>query len=499
MRRDLTAVGNVDSPLHAGVDRHGRLWLPGCSWSLTWWVRASDRWHIADEETGTAVSQGLLGDAPVVETGLRIPGGQAIHRAWAVVQGAHEWVVVEVEDRSREPVGVAVVVEGARRIAYDDGVVAVDGRPALHLPRRPSRFVDEPSDGGGEHWPGDRRDRRGAARSAFVFPVAHTALVRFALPLTDGAPPVDLDKLADADRVASGWRSHVLHPGAMRVELPDERLASKVAADRAALLIVGDDPSAPVGDMAAAAGALDRFGHHDHAGRSLPVLVGQLRRQRWQGAGRALVALAQHHRLAGTTLDEEHLAPVAEAAHKLQRRAADDPSTAAGQLAAAELLGAAGQPDAAEACRRLAQSAPAETELPTDHSLDPAARLDAVHAQLLAETDGGVALAPGYPDDWLGQGLEVHDAPTRFGRLSFAVRWHGARPALLWQLDIRSNVPGLVRLTAPRLDPTWHTDEPRGEALLQPVEPAGGLPGVVAPLPSRGGDPSQAPEGGTFG
>ena len=33
-----------------------------------------------------------------------------------------------------------------------------------------------------------------------------------------------------------------------------------------------------------------------------------------------------------------------------------------------------------------------------------------------------------------GVDLEVHDAPTRHGRLSFALRWHGEHPALLWEL-----------------------------------------------------------------
>jgi hypothetical protein len=54
----------------------------------------------------------------------------------------------------------------------------------------------------------------------------------------------------------------------------------------------------------------------------------------------------------------------------------------------------------------------------------------------------------------------VHDAPTRHGPLSYAVRWHGARPALLWEAP-----PG-VRLRAPGLDPTWSSETTRGDALL---------------------------------
>ena len=54
----------------------------------------------------------------------------------------------------------------------------------------------------------------------------------------------------------------------------------------------------------------------------------------------------------------------------------------------------------------------------------------------------------------------MHDAPTRAGRVSYAVRWHGARPALLWECE-RS-----IRLGAPGLDRAWSTAEARGEALL---------------------------------
>jgi hypothetical protein len=87
----------------------------------------------------------------------------------------------------------------------------------------------------------------------------------------------------------------------------------------------------------------------------------------------------------------------------------------------------------------------------------------------------GLALASAVPDHWLGQGWEVHDAPTAHGRLSYAIRWHGERPALLWELEAHpggtggAGEPAPVRLTVPGLDPGWSTTLPRGEALLAPV------------------------------
>ena len=480
-----TAVGNVDSPWQATVDPRGAVTRSTDGWSLGWWVRASDRWHVPADEPGTAVSQRLLHAAPVVETSVRVPGGHVVHRAWCTVAAADEWLVVEIENASREPVGVALTVGPARRISMADDVVSVDGRGALVLPRPPSRVLrDVPEDGGDESWPGDIRPR-----AALVYPLAHTARLRVAMPLVPArrAPTVDLAALPPADRVANGWAAHAQPSGSLRLVLPDERLAASVQAARAALLITHDDPAASVADTAAALASLDRFGHHDIVRRALPSLVEDMRRDRWRGAGQALVAVAVHHRLTPDVVPEELVGPVAEAAHKLRRRAVDDPWTPAGQLAAAEVLDRAGQPDAAERCRRLAAGASA---------LSPASgtELDAVHAVLLDDTDASLALVPGWPDEWLGADLEVHDAPTSHGRLSFAVRWHGARPALLWELDEARDE---VRLTAPRLDPGWSSTEPQGEALLSPVEPAGGLPGVVAPLP--GGTPAaSAPEAASW-
>jgi hypothetical protein len=100
---------------------------------------------------------------------------------------------------------------------------------------------------------------------------------------------------------------------------------------------------------------------------------------------------------------------------------------------------------------------------------DPAAFLVALRQALVADSDRGVALLAACPADWFGQGIEVHGAPTRHGLVSFAVRWHGARPALLW--EVAEPTPGFS-VTCPGLDPTWSSTEASGEALLaEPVSP----------------------------
>ena len=72
-----------------------------------------------------------------------------------------------------------------------------------------------------------------------------------------------------------------------------------------------------------------------------------------------------------------------------------------------------------------------------------------------------------WPREWIGQPIDVRDAPTRRGPVSCSVRWHGERPALLWE------GPADTTFTAPGLDPAWSSREARGEALLAPFSPSG--------------------------
>ncbi|MEO6629006.1 MAG: hypothetical protein ABIP03_10615, partial [Aquihabitans sp.] len=136
----------------------------------------------------------------------------------------------------------------------------------------------------------------------------------------------------------------------------------------------------------------------------------------------------------------------------------------------------------------------------------------AARAVLFAERSDGVAILPVHPDGWYGAGIEVHDAPTEWGRLSYAIRWHGIRPALLWEFAPHRGV-GPVHVTAPGLDPSWSTTEERGDALLGEVVPPRGLRSIavvsehpdIDPVMRRpGSDPSlkptppAVPEGGSF-
>jgi hypothetical protein len=103
-----------------------------------------------------------------------------------------------------------------------------------------------------------------------------------------------------------------------------------------------------------------------------------------------------------------------------------------------------------------------------DDSADKAAEFWIAARSLLIDDQSrssawrSLRLLPHFPHAWKGGDVEVHGAATRLGRLSFGIRWHGYRPALLW--DLESEQP--VTITCQGLDPDWSTTEHRGEALL---------------------------------
>lgn len=569
-----TLVGIVGSPWLARVDAAGAVTPGGAGWALSWAVGADDRWHVAGEER--AVRQALVEAAPVVETALRIPGGDAVQQVWAVPGEGGPLVVVEVENASPVPVALALSVgpleptpgggrdhggaapaRGPERIELVDGVLRVDGEPAVLLGRTPGRALGS-SDGLGSLRAGVAageavapelapvRSGEGRAAAALVFPLPHTARVRVVLPLGGaGLPATGAASLPGAVEVARGWAAQA-ELGA-RLELGDPRLDEAVAAARRALLLRAQGSGdLAAGDAAELGLALARWGAGAEAlavvselARRPPVVGGLLRgapdpvaTATWiEAVAATLDALAPGP--AAAEVADELLVPVETAARALARSArrarrgvdgatteaaaargrgaasrvarfgaAGRPGSPAGSSApaAAEPV-AVGAPDQLTAWVRSASSTwswglrspgedpaggdPAGEDPVGEDPAAPARFLGVVRRCLVAEGAEGPVLVPELPEAWLGRALEAHDVPTPWGRLSFAVRWHGARPALLWELEAPGDGPrpggAPVRLVAPGLDPAWSTTEAVGEALL--AAPGG----RVRPDPGPGG------------
>ncbi|HEY6534033.1 MAG TPA: hypothetical protein VIY72_17115 [Acidimicrobiales bacterium] len=364
--RNWLLLGTVGGAERAAIDPKGLVtpWPDG--WSLDWWVGADDTWHLPAQASG--VRQRLVGAAPVVETVLRVPGGEVVQRAWAVAAGTGVpeggAVVVELENASPVPVAVAFAVRPfhplgralVSSITFDGTTVSVDGRPAMILPKPPSRtavgsaaldaVVPTIAGDAATAWPeGGARCSAGRASAAFLFPLPHTATVRVLLPLVSLRPaaarrridePAPEPKRApEWPRVVSGWEAQTRR--APRLEIPEPRLGEAVAAARCALLLhaAGDDvgswPPQVIGglDTAEVCLALDDHGFHVESER---LLLGFADRQGLDGsfAGESsridapaawLHAVGTHVRLTGDpTLADALVGPVAKAAHLLRRR-----------------------------------------------------------------------------------------------------------------------------------------------------------------------------------
>jgi hypothetical protein len=104
--------------------------------------------------------------------------------------------------------------------------------------------------------------------------------------------------------------------------------------------------------------------------------------------------------------------------------------------------------------------------------------LGETRAALVREQDDVIEVLPGFRVAWLGRHLGAHDIPLRRGQCSFAVRWHGSRPALLW------DVPPGSTVRAPALDAAWSSREPVGETLL--AEPPTSLLAMGERVPVTG-------------
>ncbi len=325
VHRDWALVGTRDAPERALVDPRGRVTpVPG-GWSLDWWVGADDRWHLPATDAG--VRQRLLGAAPVVETAMRIPSGDAVQRVYAVratdEEGGGDFVVVEVENRSPVPVALALAVrpanpQGPARVERIEPVdvaggidpgggpagggrrgLRIDGRLGVVLPREPVRSVALPAAEGdsldvvvaGEAPDGVAAlvdDADGRATAAMLFPLPHTAVLRVLLPLhlpevrrgraarRGPAAVVRVpDRVPTGEQVAKGWEAQ--GDRGLRAQLPGTRVGPVVEAARRWLLlahagadIVDGGGVRPAGALAVAdlvpvVAALDELGFADEA------------------------------------------------------------------------------------------------------------------------------------------------------------------------------------------------------------------------------------------
>ncbi len=394
----------MGTPSTAEVDSAGRLVFPEGR-CVEWWIGADDRWRYPGREV--AVRQHLEGNAPVVVTAMRVPGGDAVHTVYATGSS----VVIEIHNDSPAPFLGALVLSVAGTVAngpvkgsvrVDDTSLLVGGAVAARFAHAPSAVTTADSldalraDVAAGVAPGVSSEVWNHV--AALVPVAHRARVRVTVPLEAEGTPTDPRHVDDVGAVVRGWERQ--RSTGLRTDIPDPTVAALTHAARCELLLSGTMPR-PAPELVA---ALEDWGHDDEAVTGWAQLGfrgrGRARRRPWNDATPEALAV-ELHRLTG-------------------------------------------------------EASPVAT-----WSEGPASFLLVLRAILGREArDGSLELLAAFPPSWAGGDLDVHDLPTRSGPLSYALRWHGENPALLWE-----GADGL-RLRVPGIDPTWETTEPSGEALL---------------------------------
>ena len=395
-----------------------------------WWIGADDRWYNPSAER--AVRQVRPGPAPVLETRLRVGGGDIVATTWAAI-GDGPAIVVELANETPIPVVVAITVGGAiRTLAVEGRQLVADGVAVCTADRDAGRFALV--DGSADLWsvvtdgaaveavPGPVSCRDGAAAGALIVPLLHRQAIRFVVP--GGDPSL----LPGADRVIAGWMARLEQ--ATRVELPDDALEASVPTGLIDLLLA--EPTPDVATQLAAWGLL----------RDAVERIAALHEGDPAGWLRAAATCWDLHRRPEpfARLPLEHLVIAS----------ASEPGAVA---LLAGLFTARGDVRAAADAATLAGSV-----------TEPEGPMWDLARRLAHPVDDGLELLGEVPASWYGQPVEVHGLPTTHGTLSYGIRWHGERPALLWELERHDDGP--VRITLPGLDPDFSSTEPNGEALL---------------------------------
>jgi hypothetical protein len=365
---------------------------------------------------------------PVTETRVRVPNGDVVQRVWsASLRDDVSAVLVEFTNDSPLPVAISL------------------SRSDVVTPRSYHRLDSIQSP-----WPSEDR---GIERPPLVIPLGHRSSMRVALARTGNVAEDDVDSFPDWEAVVRGWVS--ITDGASRFEIPD--------------LIDG----VPLEDLI-------RIQRSNAALAAPEAVHGSIDDQiTWLVAHRELVRMG----LASVDVPEivtalEGLLRIVRKQRKLQPEVAD--ALRAGALLLADRDSRAYGDLQNASSRTLYRCGLAERkDFDFVRSLGSIRRVplhDIVHQRSVStdliaaverdfaswSADHEAILFPdGFDDSRLGVNVEGHHIPAGAGRtISLAIRWHGERPAVIWEVD---GPPGLLLRSG--VDPHWTSVESRGEAL----------------------------------
>jgi hypothetical protein len=402
-------IGTSEATLVGAMGTSCRAWVSACGDVATWGSAHDEpvRWFVAAEDRWHEPSS----ESTVRQS--RVDGTPVVETRLRVPEGDAVQRVWTVPDAG----GLTVIeVENASALPF---AVAFSG-PRVLTERPPAdveiRGIELPA-------------------GSIVLPVAHRASIRVAVPhdperfTTWSLPP-----LAPSLAVVRGWET-VVHR-ASRLVLPDAGLGEAVTAARSDLLLTGpvDGDADPVGFLLDVA-ELVRLG--DDGDAWMVEIV------------EPIASIARS--------DDPEVESVLRACERMAVSARDE--RAAGDLAKIRE-------------RRLRDGRSSVSPTGGASSFSDLRRGESV-GRFVAQVeqriaDEGRLLPLGIPRRWLGSNFEVHGVPTGVrSTVGFAVRWHGERPAVLWE---QRGAP--LTLSAPAVDADWSNDAVSGEALwAAPAQP----------------------------
>lgn len=499
----LSYLGDLTSGPVGLADVYGTVEVASNGTRVSIWVGAEDRWHVPTDEHSTR--HDFPEKLPIPQTLVRVPSGDVEIRSYAAIPSASPEPVIafEIKNSSPVPVAVAVVVdkmpEGSLATVTKAGIeidgvliVAFDGLRDAHCADDAEALLASLMTG--ELGAGfDRASNCVAA----VAPLPHTATTSAVLStssekvVAEGVPPLS--------SVIEGWNSHL--GGNPQLGFAREEIAGAFSLARA-VAGMGAGPDATLGEELQRVGARASLG--DLEGADL-VIEAALRSQNHKGEveddGDADATVAFLHAVTGLWdggLDAEAaellVGPVAKAGHYLAAppRFSKKPKPVSSQAAeaidrAAAMMLDLGQPELAEDLSKfvagveplkrlsrfqnLANGATWSKAADGSPDFEQSVAFVRESIGLMATTTfDEIDLFGGWVGADAGSNVDLRGLNTRLGVVSASLRWHGSRPALLWEVIPLEGRSTPARLTASRLDPTFETSELSGETLLaEPV------------------------------
>ena len=400
----MRAVGVRGAAWSAGVSAWGDLFVEDQE-RLRWFIAADDRWYRPSRET--TVRQREVSGVPVIETRIKVPGGDAVQRVYGVANfgGA---IVVEIYNDSSLPFAVA----------FDRGDISTMREPS------PTgvQGIDLPA-------------------GSVVFPVGHHATMRAAILINGDSRQIsagELESLPSFEQVERGWLAALQISS--RVDVPDLSWSSVLTSQRCKVLLSN---SAELDESS-----------------DINLLVD------------LLLDRAERVRLGDKPA--QWVDEVAVATERILKQCAKTQSVQwfeeRALLGAGMVLNRAGESrglqDFVSVWSRLAEAGRiSDLALASPEIAGTVRQIAWIESQLVAQRrDGVIEICPcGIDKSWLGVNFECHKllaSPEH--SISYAVRWHGEKPALLWEID----GPVGAKVAASAIDRTFSSTEMRGETLL---------------------------------